>query len=388
MLMMVGVSLQTHFGEYLAHLGYGVDDLGWAVGVGVVGSLLLRPVTGMWIDRAGCRSAFLASSIVASLATLAFSAVRSFPLLCCVRVFWSASTATFLATVAVFAARMAPPHRRAESLGTIGIGGFIGMMIGPALGDFIFAGGLGIDSRFTWFFGAGAGLSLAAGCVVSLRAAPNLPAATLATSTMTLWRRHWPGRMLLIPVVFAAALTIQMSFLERFADARHFATIRWFFLAYAPTAIVVRLAFRHGPERLGRRRVCAVGLCLVGLGLLLLIPVRSDWHLLFSGLAWGAGHSLTYPSMVDLVAGSMPPQWRGVGTTLALGAMDLGFMTAGITWGHTIDRYGYSATFLAAALLSGLAGALMALGWAGGAGPRSASLAGVEWSQPSVPARE
>ena len=46
MLTMTGVAMQFHFGEYIAHIGYSVDVLGWITGIGVVGSLMLRPYAG------------------------------------------------------------------------------------------------------------------------------------------------------------------------------------------------------------------------------------------------------------------------------------------------------------------------------------------------------
>lgn len=346
MLTMTGVSMQFHFGEYVASIGYGVDVLGWITGIGVVGSVLLRPYAGTWIDRLGCRPCFFGSALGAAVADFAFQFTDTLWLICLIRVVMAASNATFLATIAVYAAHAAPPRRRAESLGTVGIGGFLGMMLGPTIGDAIFTARGSTAEAFGWFFTTAAAVSLLAGLVV-LNVRVTAPARhTALPPVASLVRHYWPGGVLLICIAFASCLTVQMTFLERFAHARGFEEIRWFFLAYGATAISMRLFFRQVPQRFGRRRVCCTGLCVMGVGTILFIPVRAEWHLLLPALMMGMGHAFVFPSMVDLVADAMPVEHRGVGTSLALGAMDIGFLAGGVTWGQTISWWGFERTFV------------------------------------------
>ena len=352
MLTMTGVAMQFHFGEYIAHLGFSVDVLGWITGIGVVGSLMLRPYAGTWIDRLGCRPCFIVAALGGAAANFLFQYVESFWLVCLVRILMAASNATFLAAVATYAAQAAPAERRAESLGTIGVGGFLGMMAGPAIGDVIFANGYDPARTFAIFFTTVAALSLAAGAVVANVRLPAPDQPVHHPPFTTLLRRHWPGKILVVGVVFAACINVHMVFLERFAEHRGFGNISWFFLVYAPTAITLRVVWRQIPQRFGRRRVCAAGGICLGLGLLLLLPVQASWQLIFPALVMGAGHALTFPSMVDLVAQAMPIEHRGVGTSLALGAMDVGFLLASITWGQLIAWQGFSVTFTVAALVA------------------------------------
>ncbi len=346
MLTMVAVSMQFHFGEYVASLGYSVAILGWIAGIGVVGSMLLRPYVGTWIDRFGCRPFFFAAALGAAVANLSFPHTRTFWVICVVRILMAASYATFLTTVAVYAAHAAPARRRAESLGTVGIGGFLGMMMGPAIGDIIFASGGATQASFVRFFSTMAVVSLLAGVVVAnvrVRApSPHIEAPAVGK----LLRDYWPGGVLLVCVAFAMCLTIQMTFLERFAHDRGFENIRWFFLAYGVAAILLRIFFRRVPQRFGRHRVCSLGLCVMGFGVILFIPVRAQWHLVFPALLMGSGHAFVFPSMVDLVADRLPVAHRGVGTSLALGAMDVGFVLGGVVYGQLIGLCGFETTFV------------------------------------------
>ncbi len=353
MLTMIGVSMQFHFGEYVASIGYSVDVLGWITGFGFVGSLLLRPYAGTWIDRWGCRPGFLAAAGGAAVANIVFQFTDTLWIICLARILMSAANATFLTTVAVYAAQVAPPHRRAESLGTVGIGGFLGMMAGPAIGDAIFANPEPTAHTFHWFFSVVAATSLLAGLAVCNVRLPSPARHGPSPRVRTLLHRYWPGRVLLVCVAFAACLTIHMTFLERFAQARGFHDIHWFFFGYGTIAIALRVLCRQVPQRLGRRRVCSAGLFAMGVGILALIPVQEKWQLLFPALLIGAGHAFVFPSMVDLVAEAMPLEHRGVGTSVALGATDVGFFTGGIVWGQFIAWRGFEPAFVMVAVLTG-----------------------------------
>ena len=83
---------------------------------------------------------------------------------------------------------------------------------------------------------------------------------------------------------------LQVSFLERLAEARGFKDIKVFFLIYGPTAMALRVVFRRVPQLVGRSRTLVGGLVLMTVGLLCLIGVRSQWGLVLPGLLMGAGH--------------------------------------------------------------------------------------------------
>ena len=98
----------------------------------------------------------------------------------------------------------------------------------------------------------------------------------------------------------------------------------------------------------------------MGVGMLLLMTVRAEWHLVFPALLMGSGHAFVFPSMVDLAAEAMPLRHRGVATSIALGSGDLGFLAGGIAWGQLIESRGYELTFTVVAALTWSAAVLYA----------------------------
>jgi MFS family permease len=357
MLFMTGVALQFHFGQYVQFLGHGVDTLGLVLGISVVGTLAIRLHIGRWIDRLGCRPTWAVGTVVAALAAGCIQFTGHLWLIVLLRTAATMATACVMTTVAVYAAHIAPPRRRAESLGTMGLGGFTGMIVGTTLGDYIFSGPVETTLPYHVFFSASAACSLLAGLIMTLVPLPEAPVqqgsdrlqpdeAWLsppqpAPSTFSLIRTHWPGTILLIGLAFHMAFCLQMSFLERLAEERGFYNIKVFFLVYGPTAMTLRIVFRRVPERVGRTRTVLAGMLLMGAGVTCLTGAYSQWQLILPALLMGAGHCFVFPSMVDLAAERLPPENRGTGTSLILGAGDCGVLTGFVVLGEVIDRFGF-----------------------------------------------
>ncbi|MCH7592466.1 MAG: MFS transporter [Planctomycetes bacterium] len=364
-LFMTGLALQFHFGQYVEFLGHGVDTLGRILSISMIGTLAIRLHIGRWIDRFGCRPTWICGALIVALCVGSLQFVERLWLLTLLRAVSTMASAAVMTTVAVFAALTAPPHRRAESIGTIGMAGFVGMIAGPTLGDWIFAGGGESIAPYRVFFSASALCSLLACGVVGLIAMPmTSESATTASgnavkpvagrpSQVRIILEHWPGMILLIGVVFSMAFCLQSMFLERLAEARGFRDIKLFFLAYGPTAMLLRVVFRRLPERLGRSRTLVLGMLLMAIGQLTLRNVQVPYQLVLPGILMGAGHSFIFPSMVDLAAERLPLAFRGTGTSMILGAGDVGMLIGFAGLGGIIDAYGFDTalTVLASTVL-------------------------------------
>ncbi len=368
LLFMTAVALQFHVGQYIEYLGHGVDVLGRIMSIGMVGTLLMRLRVGRWIDRAGCKPIWLAGAVAFAVATGSMQFATQLWLITALRALSGMATAAVLTTVAVFAAQIAPPRRRAESIGSMGLAGLIGIAVGPTVGDLIFAGTADSITPFRTFFFASAAGSLLSGVIVlmltmrsdkqraagfSLRDDANsdeladpVPELTGRPSQRALVLQHWPGMVLLVGLVFAMVFCVPAMYLERLAEARGFQDIKLFYLAYSPTAITLRIIFRRLPQQIGRSPTMVLGMLLMAIGLCCLIGIESQWRLIPPGILMGAGHCFIFPSMVDLAAGRFPAEHRGTGTSLILGAGDVGMLIGFATLGELIDAFGFDAALL------------------------------------------
>ncbi|MCK4658978.1 MAG: MFS transporter [Phycisphaerae bacterium] len=347
-LYVTGMSLQYHFGKYTAELGWHEDVLGWIMGIGMAGSLLVRPWIGNWVDRLGTKPVLLAGTVLAGAAALSYRLTSDMSVLVILRIVATLANALFYTAMASHAAHLAPPHRRAEILGSVGIAGFVGIVIGPVLGDWIFSQRVVQVSPFTVFFVAAAVIHwMAAGLACTLRRPHLEPTRRTAHQPfLHTLRTCWPGMILLAGVTFFLSQTIVSLWIERFAKSQGIPNIRVFYLGYASIAIVLRIIGRRIPELAGRQRTLIIGFVLMSCGFLLLKGARTEFGLFFPALVLGTGHCFIYPSLIDLGAEKFPPAQRGLGTSIIMGAGDVGFLVGFITWGQLITWSGFGFSFV------------------------------------------
>ncbi len=363
LVFMTGIALQFHFGQYLGFLDHKVHVHGWVMSAGVIGTLLVRLHIGRLIDFFGVRRTWFVAALIVSGAVGLFPLTTKLTAIVALQMIATVARAVVMTSVAVFAAQLAPPARRAESIGMLGLAGLLGIMIGPTLGDVIFEADTDAIGPYHWFFGISAACALVSGLIMltdrgpagpDVNAPPERPALGRRprSSVIAVTIRHWPGMVMLISVVFSMVFCVQMLFLERLAEARGFGHVKTFFLIYSPTAIILRITFRRLPERIGCRATLLLGMSLFAAGLLALIPAHTAWGLLLPGLLMGAGHCFVFPSMVELAAARFPADQRGVGTSVILGAGDVGMLLGFATIGEMIRATSYATTLAALAAIA------------------------------------
>lgn len=341
---MSGHNLLAHFSQFVVYLGGDISTIGWIAGIGMLGSLLCRPWMGPFLDRVGARRLMIGAALCAAASFFAFQFVTHLWIVGLLRIMVQLALAAFLMGIAVYSARIAPPGRSAESLATVGIGGLAGMMIGPAIGDVIFAG----DTRMHWPYALYLNIAatlLLVSCTLALLLPQPPPVVATTHQHQPFWKltiRYWPGTILIVAFCLAAVQTVPMTFVERLAEARNFDNIKWYFLVYSPTAILLRIVLVRLPRRIGRRRTLLLGMTSYAVGVLLLAGVKTQAQLVLPAAIMGVGHCFSYPFLLDLVGDAMPPQHRGVAVALVLAVMDVGFMAGGIVWGNLIEWWGFS----------------------------------------------
>ncbi|HNO76833.1 MAG TPA: MFS transporter [Phycisphaerae bacterium] len=347
---MGGSSMLVHLRKYVATAGGGITTISWVFGIGMVGSIITRPFVGTSIDRFGCSRILRLATILGTLSILGFLLSANLWLICSLRVVFQLGQATFLATAAVTAARIAPKSRSAESLAMLGMGGLLGLMAGPMIGDWIFSTYSEADGRFTIFFLTAAALMLVSLAFASCLKVPEVKQAQSDRESFfhVVWR-HKPGPIVIMAFCLAMVQTIPVMFIEGFVNARKLDGVTMFFLAYSPTAILLRIVLRRLPAYVGRRRTLITGMIAYPIGLFLLTRVHETTGLILPAIVMGFGHCFTYPFLVDLAAESMPPQHRGAATALILGVLDLGFLSGFIAIGKLTHRYGFDVSLRSAA---------------------------------------
>jgi MFS family permease len=351
LLIVTANTLTFRFSEFVVSLGGSAADAAFVVGIGTGVSVLVRIWMGRAVDQVGPRWFWMASAMALVLSNLAFIPLHSLgPTIYVVRMLYACGLAGVFSCSVIHLCTGVPPGRRAELIGTLGTSGFIGAIIGPQLGDFMFRMPSLHAHRFLVMFGFAAAICATYLLLVSYltrhsaRPVPHDAPPALVPLLVS----YWPGTIVAVAMMMGMALTVPSTFLTLFRDERGLAGIGKFFWFYAPTAIVMRLAGRHWPGETGRRIAAFVGLLSLMASMLLYLFVQTEWDLAWPALAAGTGQALLFPAVTTLGAESFPERYRGTGTTLILGFIDVGGLCGAPALGLLIDHFDFRTMFLCA----------------------------------------
>ena len=314
---------------------------GRIVQFGILASISGRLFLGQSIDRFGVKRVWLVMSTFALTGLCIFASLRSLsPLLPIGRICFATGLGGMFTCGTFHIQSCVAEHRRTEFIALLGSSGFVGMILGPQLADFLKWMSAGNeDVFFPRVFTVGA--SLIVGYILCLlfvtRGLSRPEHVETRPSLIRLTRRYWPGAIVGVAMAMGLVFTVPSLFLVRFNNHEHFGGIATYWTTYAITAFLFRLFTASLSQTVGRYRLILFGLFAQGIGLWAMIPVTQWWHLLFSATLCGFGHALLFPSIVSLGTQPFPARYRGSGTNLTLGCFDLGAGISAPLLGRIID---------------------------------------------------
>ncbi len=323
-----------------SQVAYQEELPGRVIQVGLIAAISARLFLGQAIDRFGVRRVWVVMSLLNVCGCAVFAALHTVgPMLYVGRILFATGLAGMFTCATFHIQSCVAELRRTEFLALLGSSGFVGMMLGPQLADLLRWLAAGQDSRFfATVFGTVFCLNCCyIGFLLLATQGHARPTKQARPSLLTLMRRYWPGLVMAVSMVMGLVYTVPSLYLVRFNRHAGIGGIATFWSVYAVAAFVFRVRTAGLSRRVGRYRLIFFGLLLQGLGLWALIPVTEAWHLAFSAMLCGLGHALLFPSIVSLGAGTFPPEFRGSGTNLTLGFLDLGSAISAPLMGRIID---------------------------------------------------
>jgi len=368
--VMVAIALLYRYADFVTLLGGTELHLGWIVGAGTVGSLVVRLLLGTAIDRYGPRLVWLVSLAVFAASCFAHLAVTDYggATIYILRIAYSSAIAGIMGAAMTFISGRAPVVRMAEMIGMLGTSGFLGIVLGTQLGDLL----LGTPTIERWqvdrmFLVAGMlGICAVLFALGATRGEPR-PVRRRRPPLVWLVKRYQPGTVLLVGVAAGIGLGLPATFLRTYAADLGIARIGLFFGVYSPAAIVTRVATRRLPERVGLAPMILIGLGLVILGQLLLLTVGWEWMFILPAIVYGMGHAILFPATVAAGSRAFPNRYRGLGTMLMLATYDVGTLVGAPAAGaivHFSGRLGlpgYPTMFTSVAATLAVAGVVYGL---------------------------
>jgi predicted MFS family arabinose efflux permease len=328
----------------ISSLGADAFGAGLVFGSFSLSALVLRPLAGSLADRRGRRPLMVGGSLLFGAVMLAHLLATSVAILVLLRLLLGVAEAAVF--VAAFAAEadLAPPERRGEALTLFSLSLYLGVAVGPLIGEAAFdaAGFPAVWIASAVLAGIAALMALA---VPETRppeeSGPAQPARLLHPAGilpgLILMTGVWGmgGYFTLMPPYVVGPLGLDGA--------------RIFLLLFGGTVILARLLGARLPDQVGARRLSGTALLVTaaGLGLMGILPTVPG--LLAGTLLLGLGVAFTTPALASLTVARAPATERGAALGTFSAFIDLAFGAGPIAMGAVAAASTTPMAFLSAA---------------------------------------
>ena len=330
----------------VTELGAGPAEIGQVTAFYGLFVVVFLPAMGVLVDRFGRRDFLTAGAILMAVASLAFTGVdRVGTLLYVLRAVQGVAFAMAFVAGATLAIDEAPPERLGQAIGLFGLTFLAMNAIAPAAAE-------EIAVRVGWpatFLTAAVFALVSAG--LSRRLRNRRPPPTREVQVAGLLEMALRPRQLRVTTAIAlvgVALGAMFTFHQPFALELGMTRVRSFFVAYAASAVVMRVGFGGLIDRAGRRRVVLVTLALYAVVVAGMSALEPGW-LGFFGAGLGVAHGLFYPAYNALAVEGMGEHERGKLMGLFQAGFNAGSSCGTFALGGLAERAGYPPVFWVAA---------------------------------------
>jgi len=331
---------------FVQSIGGDLVQVGLATGIFALSAVAVRPVAGRLADRWGRKPLLLAGATLFALAPAGYALAGSVWPFMALRVVHGIGLAAFTTAYTAFAADLAPPAQRGETIGLAGLTSNLGLFFMPALGTMALA-----QWGYAPHFLAAAGVA-AVGVVLILSVTEpkrDRPDSTgVRLGAVLRLRPVWVAA--LASTGLAVAYGATLSFMAPLATERGLTAAGAYFSAFAATLMLAQVLAGWLSDRIGRRAVAAPGLAVAALATAWLAVAHSDATLLAAGAVFGLSWGLVRGGLDAAVVDAVPAESRGTAIGLLYTCFDAGVGVGSFGLGVAAQQYGYATAFgLAAA---------------------------------------
>jgi MFS family permease len=327
-------------------LGGDGSTIGLAVGSFSLSSLLLRPFAGRFADSRGRRPALILGALVTVIATFGHLLATNLAILVVMRLALGAGEALFFVGAMAAATDLAPEHRRGEAISLMSLALYLGVAIGPILGELILKPA---GYSVVWIV---AGVIAAVAAVLTLVAPETLsPAARASGGSGALLHRRGlvPGLLVLCGTWGMGAY---FAFLPIMGDSIGLDGVSGYLALFAIIVVGLRILGAKLPDRIGAARLSGTALVISAVGLAIGGIAPTALGLGVATVLFAIGVAFTFPAIVALAVIGVAPSERGAVVGTASLFIDVAFGLSPAVLGLLAGVTGYPPTFLVSAVFA------------------------------------
>jgi len=340
---------------YVKYLGGNNFDAGLVTSLYSFSALLFRPVFGNLMDKKGRKIILIIGSIILVIVTLSYNVIYSVILLLIFRfingIAFSANTTAAGAVVA----DLVPPSRLSQGIGILGVTGNFATAIGPAIGLYI----IGI-SGYSIFFISVVLISIFSFASsmflnyerdkrknINKSTEDSLPIALSESKQGLMFEKTSLLPSLVMFFIMLGVCTVT-TFVPPYAQSLGIENISVFYIIYAFSTMVIRVAMDKYEKHFGVKKVFSLGILMLFFSYLAL-TFKSFNMIMLAGILYGFGFGIVFPVVYSIVMELCPIERRGLASATFYSAMDIAMVLGGAIWGIVSDLAGFKAIFLGGA---------------------------------------
>ena len=325
----------------------GADPLGVGIAVGAfsVTALILRPWSGRESDRRGRRPLLVTGALLAAVAILAHTLTTDLAVLVILRLVLGVAEALFFVAGFALLADLAPPGREGEALSFNSLALYLGIALGPMLGETL----LGVGSfNLAW---VGAGLLMVLAAALSLRLPLTGRQADGVEMPFVFIHRAvvWPSAGLVSGV---AAMAGFMAFVAIYGrNVLGMSASGQVLLVFGLIVVGCRIVFAKLPDRVPSFPLASAALALIAVGMAVTGLVTTVTGLFAGAALMAVGVAFVTPAFFAVIARRVDPATRGAAFGTVSVFMDVAFGGGPVLLGLIVDAASIPTAYLVTAVV-------------------------------------
>jgi len=329
-------------------LGAGPVGVGMAVGAFSFSAFFLRPYVGRIGDRRGRRVLMVYGAAIVMASVLALIPADSLFLVILFRLVMGVGEAMFFVGAMSAANDVAPEERRGEAVSLFTLALYIGLALGPVLGETVLG-----DGRFDAAWLVSAGLAFLA-VLLALRLPDTRPEEVRAHPPAGGVRFFHPAALMPGVLLFTSVAGFAgfNAFLALYARDLGISNSGLVFFAYASIIVLIRSVGRRLPDVLGFERAIKLALLTSSAGLVVIALWQAIPGLFVGTVVFAVGQGLAFPSIMAMAVRQTPPSERGAAVGTVSAFFDLSFGIGPIALGAVKSGFGTDGMFLFAGAIA------------------------------------
>ncbi|WP_407936515.1 MFS transporter [Lentzea tibetensis] len=317
---------------------------GLAFGSFAVSALVLRPFAGRLTDSLGRRPMLVGGALLCVLGLVLTAFANTLVPVILLRLLLGVAEAAFVVAGFAALADLAPPARLGEALSYNSLGLYLGLALGPPLGELLVEQG-----SYTVAWLGAAALAVAATAAVACIGETRAPERSATSHALIHRRAIAPGIGFCTSL---AAIGGFLTFAALHAGTTGLQNTSLPLFLYGATVVVCRIAFARVPDKLPSLPLGAAALAAIAAGLAVVASWTTPVGMLAGTALMAVGVTFSTPAFFGAIFATARPEERGAAAGTASAFIDLGLGGGPILLGLVARAAGIPWAFGAAAGLA------------------------------------